>query len=136
MVWHPLASHLLASSQETMHSFSSCFGFLVCQKSSFYPTQVDENHLYIHTEGLINRCSSGRTRFSVTTHKTHLFLCVEVCVVLGHVLRRPLLDQSATQQPDGQADHKHADVRDEHSDAVPCVCTNHTWDKQKTEDLL
>ncbi|TNN88496.1 hypothetical protein EYF80_001279 [Liparis tanakae] len=31
-------------------------------------------------------------------------------VVLGHVLTRPLLDQTAAQQPDGQAGHKHADL--------------------------
>lgn len=66
--------------------------------------------------------------------QTHLFLRLEVRVVLGHVLRRPLLDQTATQQPDGQADHEHADVREEDSDAVPCICTNHAGDKQKNRE--
>lgn len=68
----------------------------------------------------------------VTTNETHLFLGFEVGVVLGHVLTRPLLDQTAAQQPDDQAGHKHADVRDEHSDAIPCICTDHTGNKQRT----
>lgn len=62
----------------------------------------------------------------VHTVETYLFLCVKVFVVLAHFLRRPLLDQTAAQQPDAQADQEHADVRDEHSDAVPCICANNT----------
>lgn len=65
--------------------------------------------------------------------KAHLFFRFKVGVVLGHVLRWPLLDQTATQQPDGQASYKHANVRDEHSYAVPRICPNHTGDKQKTQ---
>ncbi len=73
-------------------------------------------------------------RYHITTNETHLFLYFKVSIVLGHVLRRPLLDETSTQQPDGQAGHEHADIRDEHSDAVPCICTDHTGDKQKAED--
>lgn len=70
-----------------------------------------------------------------TKKATHLLLCFEVGVVLGHVLRWPLLDQTATQQPDGQTSHKHADVRYKDSDAVPCVCPDHAEDKNKKNRL-
>lgn len=65
-----------------------------------------------------------------SSNETYLFLWLEVFIVLCHVLRRPLLDQTATQQPDAQADHKHADIGDEHSDAIPRICTSHAGDKQ------
>lgn len=67
----------------------------------------------------------------VTINQTHLFLGFEVGVVLGHVLRRPLLDQTAAQQPDSQTGHEHADVGDEHADAVARICTDHAGDKQR-----
>lgn len=70
----------------------------------------------------------------VRANETHLLLCVKVSVVLCHVLRRPLLDQTATQKPDCQASHEHADVRDEHPDAIPCICPNHAGDRQKNAE--
>lgn len=73
------------------------------------------------------------TMLNVVIHDTHLFLCIKVCVVLGHVFRRSLLDQSATQQPDGQARHEHADVGEEHPDPVPRIRADHAADKQRTE---
>ena len=39
-------------------------------------------------------------------------------VVLGHVLRGPLLHQAAAHQPYSQARQEHADVREEHADPV------------------
>lgn len=70
------------------------------------------------------------SRLHFSSNETYLFLWLEVFIVLCHVLRRPLLDQTATQQPDAQADHKHADIGDEHSDAIPRICTSHAGDKQ------
>lgn len=54
---------------------------------------------------------------------SHLIVQLKVTVVLRHVLQRRLL-QTAAQEPRDQTHHKHADVRDEHSDAVPGVCTS------------
>lgn len=63
--------------------------------------------------------------------KTHVFLGIKVGVVMSHVLRGPVLDQAATQKPNCQTTHEHADVGDEHSDAISRVSSHHTGDVQK-----
>lgn len=54
---------------------------------------------------------------------SHLVVHLKFAVVLRHVLQRRLL-QTAAQKPRDQAYDKHADVGNEHSDAVPGVCAS------------
>lgn len=87
------------------------------------PEHQDSSHItHTHTEEhklliIVYVCECVKVCVS------HLVVHLKVAVVLRHVLQRRLL-QTAAQKPRDQAYDKHADVGNEHSDAVPGVCTS------------